>query len=195
MSWTDKETIMGSFSRNEYDILVSTTVIEVGIDISNANVMVINEAHRFGISQLHQLRGRIGRGGIESHCILVTKKKYINSKAGDDINLEYLSPSQIERYKSSIRLNALKKFNSGFKLSEIDLKLRGPGDIFGISQSGYPELKYADIVNDSNLLLIAKTFAFSVVEDDIFLQKEKNFLIKKTLESKYSSNLTYSSIP
>ena len=91
-------------------------------------------------------------------------------------------------------MNALRKYNSGFKLSEIDLKLRGPGNIFGISQSGYPDLKYADIVNDSELLLIAKTSAFIIVEEDNFLKKEKNILIKKTLRSNYKDNLTYSNI-
>jgi ATP-dependent DNA helicase RecG len=195
MSWSEKEIIMEEFSGHKYDILVSTTVIEVGIDIPNANVMLINEAHRFGIAQLHQLRGRIGRGNKESHCILVTGKEYIKSHADADINLEYLSPAQIERYKTSIRLNALKKYASGFKLSEIDLKLRGPGNLFGTSQSGYPELKYTDIVNDNELLLIAKTNAFKIIEEDNFLKKEKNFLIKKTLHSNYQDNLTYSNIP
>jgi len=194
MSWSEKETIMEQFSNHEHDILVSTTVIEVGIDIPNAAVMLINEAHRFGIAQLHQLRGRIGRGDKESHCILVSSKEYINSQFNENINLEYLSPAQIERYKSSIRMNALIKYNSGFKLSEIDLKLRGPGNIFGTSQSGYPDLKYADIVNDSELLLTAKTSAFDIIENDIFLQKEKNFLIKKTLKSNYKNNLAYSNI-
>ncbi len=195
MTWSEKETIMEEFSRHKYDILVSTTVIEVGIDIPNATIILINEAHRFGIAQLHQLRGRIGRGKKESHCILVTGKEYTKSQIDDNINLDYLSPAQIERYKTSIRLNALKKYTSGFILSEIDLKLRGPGNIFGTSQSGYPDLKYADIINDNDLLLIAKTNAFKIIEEDNFLQKEKNFLIKKTLQLNYRDNLTYSNIP
>jgi ATP-dependent DNA helicase RecG len=195
MPWSEKELIMKEFSRHKYDILVSTTVIEVGIDIPNATIILINEAHRFGIAQLHQLRGRIGRGNKESYCILVTGKEYLKSQKDANLILDYLSPSQIEKYKTSIRLNALKKYNSGFKLSEIDLKLRGPGNIFGTSQSGYPDLKYADIVNDNELLLIAKTNAFSIIKEDNFLQKEKNFLIRKTLRSNYKENLIYSNIP
>lgn len=194
MHWKDKEDIMEKFALKEYDILISTTVIEVGIDVPNTNVILINDAQRFGLSQLHQLRGRVGRGREQAHCILVTKNEFINKQLSFDFNFEYLSNMQKDRCKASIRLNAMQKYLSGFKLSEIDLRLRGPGDLFGIKQSGFPELLFADIINDSEILMMTKEDAFNLINDDPSLKKKKNYLIKITLHKNYHDNLKYAEI-
>jgi len=194
MNWKDKEEIMRKFSQKEFDVIVSTTVIEVGIDIPDANIIVINDAFRFGLSQLHQLRGRVGRSDKQAYCILVTKDESAVRSSQFKYDFEFLSPSQIEKNKSIIRLNALVNHTSGFDLSEIDLKLRGPGDIFGTKQSGFPELKYADILNDTELLIKAKQDAFDIIDDDPLFHKDNNKIIKSTLLKRYSSNLKYYSI-
>lgn len=142
----EKEKTMQRFKEGEIDILVSTTVIEVGVDVPNANVMVIEHAERFGLSQLHQLRGRIGRGSRESYCILMP---------GDKI-------SKDGRY----RLQKLTETNDGFEIAEADLKLRGPGDFLGTKQSGLPEFKIADIIEDQMLLTHAKHFAWKIIRED-----------------------------
>ena len=142
----EKEKTMQRFKEGGIDILVSTTVIEVGVDVPNANVMVIEHAERFGLSQLHQLRGRIGRGSRESYCILMPGEKI--SKEG--------------RY----RLKKLTETNDGFEIAEADLKLRGPGDFLGTKQSGLPEFKIADIIEDQRLLVHAKHFAWKLIHND-----------------------------
>jgi ATP-dependent DNA helicase RecG len=180
------------FLKKKYDVLISTTVIEVGIDIPDANIIIINDAHRFGLSQLHQLRGRIGRGTKQGYCILVTKDDL--TKLNMNIDTEYLSSSGIDRYKSFIRLQTMVKNLDGFKIAETDLKLRGPGDIFGIRQSGFPELRYADIVSDGDLILSAKTDAFTIINKDPDLLDPSNSLIKKNLLSNYSAHLDYARI-
>ena len=121
MSWEEKRETMFKFANKEFDVLISTTVIEVGIDIPNASVMIINDAHRFGLSQLHQLRGRIGRGNAQSHCILVTSNNLSKRQNDSSFNFDFLSDSQIQKNKTIIRLNSLVKYTSGFKLAEIDL--------------------------------------------------------------------------
>jgi ATP-dependent DNA helicase RecG len=142
----EKEEVMGRFSSGDLDILVSTTVIEVGVDVPNANVMVIEHAERFGLSQLHQLRGRIGRGSRQSYCILIPGQKI----------------SRDGRY----RLQKMVETNDGFEIAEADLKLRGPGDFLGTKQSGLPDFKYADIVEDQFLLAKAKNYAWNVIKKD-----------------------------
>jgi ATP-dependent DNA helicase RecG len=194
MTWQEKEEVMFRFSRKKYDILISTTVIEVGIDMPDANIILINDAHRFGLSQLHQLRGRVGRGTMQAHCILVTSDEMAARSSYKNIRLEYLSPMQLEKYKTSIRLHAMVKYLSGFDLAEIDLKLRGPGDIFGIKQSGFPELKYGDIVNDAAELIEAKKEAFSVIESDPNLTSANNKIIRTNLLKHYSQSLNYAKI-
>lgn len=194
MNWRDKEETMNRFAAKEYDILVATTVVEVGIDIPDANIIVINDAYRFGLSQLHQLRGRVGRSDKQAYCLLITKNDFMADKFMTPINLEYLSQEQIDNHKAHIRLNAMVNYTSGFDLSEIDLKLRGPGDIFGIKQSGIPELKFADIVNDSELLIKARDAAFKIIEEDIHLKSEKHHIIKKYLTEKFSESLRLSFI-
>ena len=136
MKSNEKDEVMKAFIKNEIQILVSTTVIEVGVDVANASVMIIEHAERFGLSQLHQLRGRIGRGKRQSYCILMPDVKV--SKAG------------------AFRLKTMEETNDGFKIAEADLKLRGPGDFLGTKQSGLPDFKVADIVEDQFILVQAK---------------------------------------
>jgi len=194
MTWREKEEVMLSFLDNKFDVLIATTVIEVGIDIPNANIILINDAHRFGLSQLHQLRGRVGRGTQQAYCILVTKDEYAAAAAKYKNNLEYLSPAQIEKYKSSVRLQTMVQYFDGFKVAEIDLKLRGPGNIFGTEQSGFPELKHADIVTDTKILIAAKEEAFNIIKQDPHLKDEKHSSLRINLIKNYSKSLKYAKI-
>jgi ATP-dependent DNA helicase RecG len=134
----EKESVMDEFRRGEVKILVSTTVIEVGVDVANATVMVIEQAERFGLAQLHQLRGRVGRGAEQSYCILVTSR---------------LNDAGRERIRTMV------DSNDGFYIAEMDLKLRGPGEFFGTKQSGLPALRIGNIIRDQDLLEIARSEA------------------------------------
>jgi ATP-dependent DNA helicase RecG len=145
LSPEEKEATMHRFKAGEIDVLVSTTVIEVGVDVANATVMVVEHAERFGLSQLHQLRGRIGRGAAKSYCVLMTGGK--------------VSP-EAER-----RLNQMVRTQDGFEIAELDLELRGPGDFFGTRQAGMPGLRIANILRDRNLLELAKVEAAKLVEE------------------------------
>ena len=149
-------------------ILVSTTVIEVGVDVPNASVMVIESAQRFGLSQLHQLRGRVGRGAEKSYCILV--KDYKTSK------------------ESQERLDIMCSTENGFEIAEADMKMRGPGDLEGTQQSGLPvSLNIASIAKDSLLLSQARAYAEKILEDDPALEKASNALLLKELtKDKYN---------
>jgi ATP-dependent DNA helicase RecG len=191
MSWQEKESVMLQFLHKKYDVLIATTVIEVGIDIPDANIILINDAHRFGLSQLHQLRGRVGRGTKQAYCILVTKDNYASANDKIPSDLEYLSPAKIEKYKSGIRLKTMVEHPDGFKIAEVDMKLRGPGDIFGTKQSGFPDFKYANIIEDTELLLSAKEQAFKIINSDSHLTKEENRVIRKILSDKYTPQLEY----
>lgn len=193
MNWKEKEEIMEQFARKEFDILFSTTVIEVGIDIPNASVIVINEAFRFGLSQLHQLRGRVGRSDKQSYCVLITRDEHLK-KMNTKIDLEFLSPADIEKYKSQIRLNAMVETNDGFKLAEIDFKLRGPGNIFGTQQSGLPQFKYANLIEDQDLLEEAKQDAFNIITSDPLLSKGENQIVKRELKNNYIDVFNFSNI-
>jgi len=161
----ERESIMQAFRDGDYDILVATTVVEVGVDVHNATVMVIEHAERFGLSQLHQLRGRIGRGEDQSFCLLVANP-----------------PLSEEAQK---RLKAMTSITDGFKISEIDLKLRGPGEFFGTRQHGLPELKIADIVADAKLLYQARNWAFKIIEEDPNLTQKNNLCIRSNFIRKY----------
>lgn len=194
MNWKEKEKIMFEFADKKYDVLVSTTVIEVGIDIPDANIIVINDVFRFGLSQLHQLRGRVGRSEKQAYCILVAKDELAVKSNQFNFSFDYLSPDQIEKNKTIIRLNAMVKYTSGFDLAEIDLKLRGPGNIFSTQQSGLPELKFANLIEDTNILLDARETAFEIIEHDQHLTDQKNFVIKKTLHENFSRNIRFSQI-
>jgi len=194
MSWQEKEEKMLRFLKKEFDVLVSTTVIEVGIDIPDANIILINDAHRFGLSQLHQLRGRVGRSDKQAYCILVTQDEIVQYNIQLRLELEYLSSSMLDKYKSAIRLQTMVKTNNGFEIAEIDLKLRGPGDIFSTKQSGFPDLKYADVVNDAELISLTKNIAFDLINKDPSLESESNRVIRKNLIKHYSDNLQYAKI-
>ncbi len=155
-----KEFEMNRFIKGETHIMVATTVIEVGVNVPNASVMVIESAERFGLSQLHQLRGRVGRGADQSYCILMSSFK--------------LSP------EAKLRLKTMTETNDGFKIAEVDLKLRGPGNLMGTQQSGILNLKIADIVKDNKILKLARDAASYILQDDPNLEKEKNRSIKHT---------------
>jgi ATP-dependent DNA helicase RecG len=135
--------VMRQFQKGEIKILVSTTVIEVGVDVPNATVMVIEHAERFGLAQLHQLRGRIGRGAAKSYCILITGGKV---------------SEEAER-----RLDAMVRTNDGFQIAELDLELRGPGEFFGTRQAGLPSFRVANLIRDRELLEAAKREAAAVL--------------------------------
>lgn len=147
-----KEQVMTDFKNGKIRVLVSTTVIEVGVDVPNATIMVIEHAERFGLTQLHQLRGRVGRGNMQSYCILIA-----------------VPPLSDEAQK---RLNTMAETNDGFKISEVDLEIRGPGEFFGTKQHGLPELKVADILKDKEILSLARQEAFALVEKDPQLLQE-----------------------
>lgn len=194
MSWQEKEEVMYHFLEKKFDVLVSTTVIEVGIDIPDANIILINDAHRFGLSQLHQLRGRVGRSTKQAYCILVTSDKLAALNHKIKLEQEYYSSAQLEQYKSVVRLQSMVKYSDGFKIAEIDLKLRGPGDIFGTKQSGFPELKHIDLIHDVEIITQAKREAFNIIESDPHLIEEPHQLIKKNLLLHYKQSLKYASI-
>jgi len=155
---------MKSFADGKVSILVATTVVEVGVDVPNATIMVIENAERFGLSTLHQLRGRVGRGNKQSYCVLVSDAKGETSRE---------------------RLMTMKQFSDGFKIADTDLKLRGPGDFFGSRQHGLPELKIADMVEDMDTLKKAQECAQDILKYDFSLsnspalKKQMNKMFEK----------------
>lgn len=162
----EKDKIMRAFSAGEIDILVSTVVVEVGVDVPNAAVMVIENAERFGLSQLHQLRGRVGRGTAKSTCILVSDAQNDEAKARFDILCET---------------------NDGFKIADADLKLRGPGDFFGKRQHGLPALRLADILRDTELLLTVQREAVEFLKTDAALENPEHAAIKRQLDKMFAA--------
>lgn len=156
----DKNRIMEAFAARDIDVLVSTTVIEVGINVPNATVMLVENAERFGLAQLHQLRGRVGRGREQSYCIFISSN---------------------EKPETMKRLEILNTSNDGFHIAEEDLKLRGPGDLFGIRQSGDLEFRIGDIYNDADVLKAASECAEAVLQEDFFLSGEKYRALKEYL--------------
>ncbi len=158
MKAKDKEAVMAQFRAHELDILVSTTVIEVGVDVPNASAMVIEDANRFGLSQLHQLRGRVGRGSQQSFCILIADGKSDEARA---------------------RMEIISSTTDGFKIAEEDLRLRGPGDVAGTKQSGNLDFKLADLVQDLKLVEVARQAAMKLVAYDPTLEKPQYALIRR----------------
>jgi ATP-dependent DNA helicase RecG len=158
----DKENEMQQFVTGKTQILVATTVIEVGVNVPNASVMVIENPEKFGLSQLHQLRGRVGRGADQSYCILLAGYKLTD--------------------EAKTRLRTMVETNDGFKIAEVDLKLRGPGNIMGTQQSGVLNLKIADIIRDNDLLKMARYAAFDLLKDDPNLENPKNLPIRLTYQ-------------
>ena len=168
MTGKEKDLIMSEFKNHKIDILVSTTVIEVGVNVPNANIMVIYNAERFGLAQLHQLRGRVGRGEHKSYCILINEGK-------TEIALE--------------RMRILQKSNDGFYISEKDLELRGPGEFFGTRQHGIPDLKIANLFLDMNILKLAQKEAREILKEDPNLELEKYSLLKKSVIEKFEGRI------
>ena len=168
MKAKEKDDIMSRFKDGEIDILISTTVIEVGVDVPNASIMVIENAERFGLAQLHQLRGRVGRGEYQSYCILKNNGK---SKVCKE------------------RMKVMQQTNDGFIISEKDLELRGSGDFFGTAQHGIPELKIANLFEDMQELKLVQGLANKIMEEDPRLEQEKNFRLKKLIEDKFTSRV------
>lgn len=162
MSPAEKDEVMTKFKLNVFQILVATTVIEVGVDVPNASIMVIEHAERFGLAQLHQLRGRVGRGEYQSYCILMTS--YNLSADGRK------------------RLQTMVETNDGFKISDVDLEMRGPGEIFGTRQSGLPDFKIANIAQDSKILQEARRTAFEIIEKDPHLRSNEHTMILKNYQ-------------
>lgn len=157
MKPAEKDSEMKRFAEGKTNIMVATTVIEVGVNVPNASVMVIESAERFGLSQLHQLRGRVGRGAEQSYCILMTGNKISSD--------------------TQTRIDTMVRTNDGFEIAEVDLRLRGPGDLMGTQQSGVLNLKIADIVKDRDVLQLARNTAMKILKDDPGLQKPENALI------------------
>ena len=175
MKSTDKEFSMKMFIEKKTQIMVATTVIEVGVDVPNASVMVIESAERFGLSQLHQLRGRVGRGANQSYCILMTDKK--------------LSENGYQRIMTMVNTN------DGFEISEADLKLRGPGDLEGKQQSGFTlNLKMANLSKDGQLIQYVKDIAANILAEDIELNSDKNYILKKSISEMNKDKINYSKI-
>lgn len=171
MKPADKDYEMERFVKGETQIMVATTVIEVGVNVPNASVMIIESAERFGLSQLHQLRGRVGRGADQSFCILMTGHKLSSD--------------------SKTRLETMVGTNDGFQIAEVDLKLRGPGDLMGTQQSGVLNLKIADIVKDNDILKTARYHALKILREDISLQKHPVILHAYTQLVKYKNIWNY----
>jgi len=171
MKADEKNETMQKFKDKKIKILVSTTVIEVGVDIPDATIMVIEDAYRFGIAQLHQLRGRIGRSDKPSYCFLI-----YNKNISDDA------------YK---RISAVEKYQDGFKLAEIDLEMRGPGDFFGTRQSGLPAFKFANIIRDMDILIKSRTEAAQILENDPFLEKSSHTVLKQVLAEKWKREIDF----
>jgi len=174
MKSDEKEAIMMEFKEGKIQILVATTVIEVGIDIPNASVMVVEHAERFGLSQLHQLRGRIGRGHYSSKCILLA---------------QYRSSEE-----AKVRLRAMEKTTDGFKIAEEDLELRGPGEFFGIRQSGLPDFRVAHILRDTPILIEARKEAFQLVQEDPELVQPSHAGLKQTLVKRWKGRMDLATI-
>jgi len=173
MRSVEKQEIMQSFKNGEIHILVSTTVIEVGIDVPNASIMLIEHAERFGLAQLHQLRGRVGRSSHKSYCLLIADPK---------------NEDALRRVKVMVRTN------DGFKIAEEDLLIRGPGEFFGTRQAGMPDLKVADIENDTQLLEQARDEAFKLMESDPALKDPKHQMLRAVLKTKWQENFDMVSI-
>ncbi len=173
MKMSEKEAVMARFKTGETNMLVATTVIEVGVDVPDATIMIIEHAERFGLSQLHQLRGRIGRGRRQSYCILIT-------------------PANINEIARE-RMAVMEETSDGFVIAEADLRLRGSGEFFGTRQHGLPDLQYADLVTDQNIVAAARKDAFALVEDDPHLRRPEHQAVLKRFKERFTEKFQFSS--
>ena len=174
MTADKKDFEMARFVKGETQIMIATTVIEVGVNVPNASIMVIESAERFGLSQLHQLRGRVGRGAEQSYCILMSSFKL----------------SQ----ESKLRMDTMCRTNDGFEISEVDLQLRGPGDIEGTQQSGLLNLRIADLAKDQQILQYARNAAQKILSEDPYLQKQENHLLTQYLKTMNKHKVNWSKV-
>jgi ATP-dependent DNA helicase RecG len=174
MKKEEKSAVMEAFRRKDVQILVATTVVEVGVDVANATVMLVEHAERFGLAQLHQLRGRVGRGEAASTCFLLTSDRL----TGDGV----------------ARMKAMVRTNDGFELSELDLRLRGPGDIFGTDQSGRREGGAVDLRRDGGLVERARREAEALVASDPTLGRPENARVREAFLRRYRGQLDLASI-
>ncbi|MCK4851181.1 MAG: DNA helicase RecG, partial [Phycisphaerae bacterium] len=168
MTSREKETIMGRFRSGKIDLLVCTVVVEVGVDVANATVMVVENAERFGLAQLHQLRGRIARGSHKGYC------------------LAFARPTTDDAQR---RLDIFAATSDGFRIAEEDLRIRGPGEFFGTRQHGLPQLRVADIIEDMDLLRLARKDAFEIIADDPRLSHPDHQVLKSALQSQFAQSL------
>jgi len=191
MQAAEKEKVMADFKTGNIQLLVATTVIEVGVDVPNATMMMIEHAERFGLAQLHQLRGRVGRGSHQSYCLLMTanlgqRKTQLGRRPGDD-NHESVSTARE-------RLEALVRSNDGFVIAEDDLRIRGPGEFFGLRQWGMPEFRVANLVRDGDLLQQARQEAFSLLKADPGLKEPAHEGLREAMLRKWEKKLELGSI-
>ena len=168
MKPAEKEAEMQRFKRAETQIMVSTTVIEVGVNVPTSNIMIIENAERFGLAQLHQLRGRVGRGEYKSYCIL-----------------KYEGNSEVIRK----RMQVMQDTNDGFIISEKDLELRGSGEFFGTKQHGLPEFKIANLFEDIKILKLVQSISMKILQDDPLLEKEENIRLRKLVDNKLKNRI------
>jgi ATP-dependent DNA helicase RecG len=173
MKTEEKQEVMTSFRKHHLDVLVATTVIEVGVDVPNATVMMIENADRFGLSQLHQLRGRVGRGADLSHCLLIADPPTEDAEE---------------------RLRAMTKTGDGFEIAEMDLRLRGPGDFFGLRQHGLPPLKLADITKEIELLQTAREDALALLDTDPSLKSPPHQILREELLRRFGQSLSLAGV-
>ena len=170
-----KEDSMRLFTSGMAHILIATTVIEVGVDVPNASVIVIESAERFGLSQLHQLRGRVGRGANQSYCIL-------------------MSPYKLSK-EAKERIDVMVSSNDGFEIAEMDMRLRGPGDIDGTQQSGIPfNLKISNLAKDGQIIEYVRRIAEEIISEDPLLQQDKNIILNNNLKYLFSKQKTWRDI-
>ena len=170
MKQKEKDDIMQRFKDGDIDILISTTVIEVGVNVPNASLMVIQNAERFGLATLHQFRGRVGRGEYQSYCIL----KY---QGHTDTIIQ--------------RMKVMQDTNDGFVISEKDLELRGTGDFFGTKQHGLPEFKIANLFEDIKMLKLVQSVSTKILQEDPLLEKDKNIRLKNLVEEKLKNRIEF----
>ena len=168
MKPAEKDAVMEAFASGEIDILVSTTVVEVGVNVPNATVMMIEDANHFGLAQLHQLRGRVGRGEYQSYCIL-----------------KYQGNSDVVRE----RMKVISSTNDGFVISEKDLELRGSGEFFGTKQHGIPEFKIANLFEDIAILKSVQSIALEIINKDKTLESKENIVLRKMVEEKFKNRI------
>jgi ATP-dependent DNA helicase RecG len=174
MTPAEKDKIMNDFKAHKIDVLVATSVVEVGVSVQNATNIIIEGAERFGLAQLHQLRGRVGRGAEQSYCVLM-----IGVKLSKD---------------SKVRMETMVRTNNGFEIADVDLRLRGPGDMSGTQQSGVLDLLLADLSTDANILKEARITAQQILDDDFGLAKPEHFEVRKQVEKQKSHSLNWGRI-